>query len=149
MATTQIPKDFREFLKLLNDHGVEYLLVGAHAVNYHGYVRSSGDLDVWVAVGTENAKKLVSVLKEFGFSEKSVQEDLFLEEDKVIQIGIPPMRIDILLGVSGLDFATCYSRRIVEQWGGQAVNFLSLEDLKTNKLASGRLKDLNDLEHLP
>lgn len=149
MATTRIPKDFKEFLQLLNAHEVEYLLVGAYAVNFHGYVRSTGDIDVWVRISAENSSRIVDALVAFGFSSNSAKVDAFLDPNRIVQIGFPPFRIDILMSVSGLEFSSCYEARIIAELDGIKVNFLRLEDLKTNKLASGRLKDLSDLEHLP
>lgn len=149
MATTRIPKDFKEFLQLLNDHEVEYLLVGAYAVNFHGYVRSTGDIDIWVRMSADNSRRIVHALIGFGFSPNSAKADAFLDPDKIIQVGFPPFRIDILTSLSGLEFSPCYDARVETELDGVKVNFLRLEDLKTNKLASGRLKDLNDLEHLP
>jgi len=147
MATIQLTQDFKEFLQLLNDHEVEYLLVGGYAVIYYGYIRTTGDLDIWVALHPENSKKLAKVLQAFGFSAKNAREDMFLDEKKVFHFGIPPFRIDILMSVSGLDFSTCYARRAVEPIDGIVINVLSLEDLKTNKRASGRPKDLGDLDY--
>ncbi len=109
----------------------------------------TGDMDVWVAMNPLNAAKLVKVLKAFGFSESSARSDLFLSENAVTQIGFWPNRIDVLTSISGLKFAPCFARRIVGEIDGIAMNLLNLEDLKTNKLASGRFKDLNDLENLP
>lgn len=149
MATIPLPQDFKEFLQLLNDHNVEYLLVGAYAVNFHGYVRSTGDIDVWVGVSPENSLRIVDALIAFGFSAHSTKAEAFLDPNKIVQIGFPPFRIDILMSVSGLEFSHCHANRVEAELGGVKVCLLRLEDLKTNKLASGRLKDLNDLEHLP
>jgi predicted nucleotidyltransferase len=149
MATTRLPKDFKEFLQLLNSHKVEYLLIGAYAVNFHGYVRSTGDIDIWIRMSPENSCRIADSLVAFGFSSKATESDRFLDPNKIIQIGFPPFRIDILTSVSGLEFCACYDARVVAELDGVTVNFLRLEDLKINKRASGRLKDLNDLEHLP
>ncbi len=145
----RLPKDFREFLQLLNVHEVEYLIVGSYAVNFHGYVRSTGDIDVWVRVSPENSHRIVESLVAFGFSSNSTKAEAFLDPNKIIQIGIPPFRIDILMGVTGLDFSACYLNRIETELDGVRVNILRLDDLRISKLASGRLKDLNDVENLP
>jgi predicted nucleotidyltransferase len=145
----RLPKDFKEFLRLLNDHQVEYLLVGGYAVGYHGYPRATVDLDIWVAVTPFNAGHLVKVFKEFGFDVKELKEDLFLQENMIIRIGEPPLRIEVMTSVSGVDFDACHQRRINDTIDGIQVNFINLEDLKANKLAAGRHKDLNDLENLP
>jgi predicted nucleotidyltransferase len=149
MATTRIPKDFKEFLQLLNAHEVEYLLVGAYAVNFHGYVRSTGDIDIWVRRNAKNSIRIVDALIAFGFSSNSAKAEAFLDPNRIVQVGFPPFRIDILMNVSGLEFSPCYDARIETELDGIKVNILRLEDLKINKLASGRLKDLSDLEHLP
>lgn len=145
----QLPDDFKEFLKLLTSHEARYLLIGGFAVGYHGYPRTTKDIDLWVEVDLDNAKRLVAAIKEFGFSMPELTEDLFLQPGKIIRMGIPPMRIEVLTSISGVEFKQCYAGRIEDELDGVAVSLISLEDLKANKLASGRHKDLNDLEHLP
>lgn len=145
----RLPNDFKDFLRLLNGRRVEYLLVGGYAVGYHGYPRATVDLDIWVAATPGNASKLVEVFKEFGFDVDELKEELFLQMNKIIRIGEPPLRIDVMTSVSGVDFDACYQKRIVETIDGTQVNFINLENLKRNKLAAGRHKDLNDLENLP
>jgi len=149
MAMIRLPKDFKKFLRLLNGHHVEYLLVGGYAVGYHGYPRATVGLDIWVAVSHRNARELVEAFKEFGFDVVELKEDLFLQENKIIRIGEPPLRIEVMTSVSGVDFAACYQKRIVETVDGIQINFINLEDLKVNKRAAARHKDLNDLENLP
>lgn len=105
-------------------------------------------MDIWVAVDVENVERILTVLAAFGFTE--VPPELFAgEEMQVLKMGLPPLRIELLTGVSGVQFENCYSQRAVVTLGGVEVNLISLEDLKINKAASGRYKDLNDLEHLP
>lgn len=145
----RLPKDFKDFLQLLNGHHVEYLLVGGYAVGYHGYPRATVDLDIWVAVTPRNARQLVEVFREFGFDVNELKEGLFLQENKIIRIGEPPLRIEVMTSVSGVDFDACYQQRINDTIDGIRVNFINLENLKANKLAAGRHKDLNDLENLP
>jgi len=149
MATIQLPPDFKDFLKLLNSHDVQYLIVGGYAVGFHGYPRATGDLDVWIAQEPQNARNMVNVLHAFGFGSSAVTEELFLKERQVIRMGVPPVRIEILTTVSGVDFSTCYSRTQSTEFDGIGVRIISLSDLKANKRACGRTKDLNDLEHLP
>lgn len=141
--------DFKDFLRLLNSRGVNYLIVGGYAVGYHGYPRATGDMDVWIAVTPDNARKVSEVFCDFGMSASDISESLFLEKDKVIRMGYPPVRIEVITGASGVDFAECYSRRETLDIDGIPVNFISIDDLKKNKKASGRYKDLEDLEHLP
>jgi predicted nucleotidyltransferase len=144
-----LPRDFREFLSLLNSHGVDYLLVGGHAVAFHGYPRYTGDLDVWIAVDRENASRLVDALREFGFDVPELSSNLFLDQARMTTLGREPVKIEILNSVSGLEFRPARERAIVVDLGGLRVPFISLVDLKTNKKASGRLKDQLDLENLP
>ena len=148
--TTTLPSDFKEFLRLLDETGVKYLIVGGYAVGYHGYPRSTGDMDVWVDSTEENAKRVVETLKEFGFDVPEVSPELFLDPERVIRLGHPPLRIEILTSVTGVSFGECYSTREVEEMeGGTPIHFIGLEKLKENKRASGRHKDLDDLENLP
>ena len=117
----ELPLDFKEFLKLLNENEVRYLLIGGYAVGYHGYPRATNDMDVWIAVHPENAGRM----------------------------GVPPMRLEISTGISGVDFEECFASRIVDALDGIQVNIIDLPHLKTNKKAAGCLKDLADLENLP
>ena len=145
----RLPQDFREFLQLLRPHHVEYLMIGGYAVVYHGYPRATGDIDVWFAVNPQNAGRLIEALTEFGFATAQLSTDLFLQEKQIIRMGIPPFRIELVTSISGVNFEQCYARRVTQLIDGVEVDIIALEDLKANKKASGRLKDLNDLEHLP
>jgi predicted nucleotidyltransferase len=147
MAMIQLPPDFKEFLRLLNSNEVEYLIIGGYAVNYYGFPRATGDLDIWVAIHKENAQRLERVLREFGFAQADAST--FLEPRKVIRMGVPPVRVEILTTISGVDFTECYARRFGTELDGIAVNLIHCDDLKRNKQASGRLQDLRDLEQLP
>ena len=149
MAMIRLPQDFKDFLKLLNSKEVEYLVVGGYAVSYYGYPRSTGDMDVWVAVQPENIQRLIEVLSEFGFSRETLPTSLFLEKDQIIRMGMPPIRIEILTSISGVDFNECYHSRNVDTVDGVQINLINLDDLKKNKKAAGRHKDLGDLENLP
>lgn len=144
----KLPQDFKEFLSLLNDHRVDYLLIGGYAVGYHGYPRATGDIDVWIARDPENARRVVAALDAFGFGRTAVSEDLFVAEHSIVRLGNAPMRIEIATSISGVDFATCFANQVIGNLDGIQVPIIGLEDLKANKLASGRLKDLSDLEFL-
>lgn len=144
-----LPPDFKEFLKLLKEHDVLYLLIGGYAVGYHGYPRATEDLDIWVAVHPENARRLVSVLKALGFDDPAVTPDLFMQKPKIVRMGFPPLRLEISTSISGVEFDECYNARIVDQIDGVEVSLIDLEHLKKNKKASGRTKDIGDLENLP
>lgn len=145
----ELPRDFKEFLKLLNAKNAEYLLIGGYAVGYHGYPRATNDIDVWVAVKPENAKRIVAALQEFGFDASGLSTAMFLQENQIIRLGVPPMRIEILTGISGVTFDECYAQRISDVIDGIPVNIIDLQNLKLNKKTSGRHKDLDDLENLP
>lgn len=149
MDTIRLPPDFREFLKLLNAHGVEYLLVGGYAVIYHGYPRATGDIDVWFAVNRDNAKRLVAALGEFGFADPSLTVDDLVSQKRILRMGVPPFRIEVLSHISGVEFADCYTRAESAVIDGVNVDVISRDDLIANKRAAGRLKDLGDIENLP
>jgi hypothetical protein len=134
---------------LLNVHHVDYLLIGGHAVGYHGYPRATADMDVWTARDPQNAARLVAALKQFGFDLPELSADLFLKENQIIRLGVPPVRIEITTTISGVTFEECYADRVVDLLDGIQVNLIDLKHLKINKQASGRHKDLNDLENLP
>ena len=106
-------------------------------------------MDVWIAIHPQNAEKLVAVLKEFGFDVPELSTSLFLKENQIVRMGVPPMKIEILTTISGVSFAECHVERTIDVIDGVEVNIISLKHLKANKKASGRHKDLNDLEHLP
>jgi len=149
MDTIRLPQDFRDFLKLLNCHKVEYLLIGGFAVGYHGYPRATGDMDIWIAASPKNADKMISVLKKFGFDVPELNADLFLKKRQVIRMGMPPIRIEVLTDISGVSFKECYEKRVTDFIDDIKVDIISLKYLRINKKASGRFKDINDLEHLP
>lgn len=148
MATIRLHPDFKEFLKLLNALRVEYLLIGGYAVGYYGYSRTTLDMDIWIAVNPDNAKKMTKVMKRFGFPEGSVDESVFLEKRKIIRLGLPPVRLEILNDISGVSFDACYAKKNRATVDGVKVNLIAFDDLVSNKAASGRYKDLDDLEHL-
>lgn len=148
-ATILLPRDFADFLKLLNSHRVRYLLVGGYAVCYHGYYRNTNDIDLWMAVDLRNAASLVRLIRKFGFDVPELKKELFLNKGRIIRMGIEPNRIELLTEISACDFDDCYRRRVVGQISGIRVSLISLPDLKINKRASGRNKDLADLDFLP
>ena len=141
-------QDFREFLKSLNDNHVRYLVIGGYAVAYHGHPRYTKDLDVWIASDKENAARIIKALDDFGFASLGLKEEDFLEPGQVIQLGYPPKRIDLLTSILGVNFETCYPKRVQVEIDGIQVNFIDLENLKKNKKAVGRHQDLADIENL-
>ena len=149
MATIQLPQDFKDFLRLLNLNKVEYLVIGGYAVSYYGYPRATGDIDIWIAMDPQNAQRIVTVLSEFGFSKEHLSSELFLKENQIIRMGMPPIRIELMTTISGVAFKECYQSRVVDTIDGVEVSFINLADLKKNKKSAGRHKDLGDLESLP
>ena len=144
----EFPRDFKEFLQLLNLKKIEYLVIGGYAVGYHGYPRATGDLDIWIAINEQTAMKMVEVLKDFGFDPPELKKELFLKEQKVIRMGVPPMRLEIFTSIDGVDFKACFNNRIISDFGDFKVNFISKGDLLINKRASGRPQDLVDFDKL-
>lgn len=148
MGTTRLPKDFREFLSGLNSNEVAYMVVGGYAVGHHGYPRPTLDLDVWVQKSETNAERILKALREFGFVPSDEDRRLLLMDRRILRMGRPPLRIEILTGVSGLEFSESFARRSTIEWDGLKVSLIGLEDLRRNKKASGRFKDLSDLDNL-
>ncbi len=149
MATILLPNDFKDFLRLLNENHAEYLLVGGYAVSYYGHPRATGDIDLWISTNLENAVRVVAALEAFGFGSATPSPELFSQPDLVIRMGNPPLRIELLTGISGVDFDECWQARETAVLDGVPVTIINLNNLKLNKKASGRLKDLNDLDNLP
>ena len=144
----KLTRDLREFIELLNAHGVEYLLVGGWAFGFHATPRYTGDLDFFLRCDGENGARLKRVLSDFGFTELEGFEDSFLQEDRMLQFGVPPNRIDILTQISGVSFSEAWASRLNGELEGLQVPFISRECLIRNKVAAGRLKDLADVEAL-
>lgn len=145
----ELPPDFKEFLLLLNEKKVKYLLIGGYAVGYYGYPRATNDMDIWIAIHPDNASRMVAVLRKFGFDLPELTPEIFLEENKIIRMGNPPMRLEIVTSISGVEFEESYSNRVIDNLDGVDVSIIDLHHLKINKKAAGRLKDLADLENLP
>ena len=141
-------KDFKEFVELLNSIGVEYLVVGGYALAAHGHPRYTGDLDIWIRPSEANIGNLLEALTQFGFGGLGLAKDDFLAPGAIVQLGYPPARIDLLTAIDGVEFGICYARRVVMKVAGVALPVIGLEEFRANKLASGRAKDLADLESL-
>lgn len=149
MDDQMLPDDFKEFLKLLVDHNVEYLLIGGYAVGYYGYPRTTADIDIWIALSPHTARKMVTLFHEFGMRSPDICEDLFTTSGNIVRMGLAPVRIEVLNEIDGVEFSECYQRAERVRIDGIDVTMISLSDLRINKQASGRHKDLDDLEHLP
>jgi hypothetical protein len=142
-------QDFQEFVKLFVAHEVEFLIVGGYALAAHGHPRYTKDLDVWVWLGPENAQRIIAAIEEFGFGDLGLTAADFQEPDIMVQLGREPQRIDILTYASGLQFSDAYENRVYVTIGNVDVPFISVEDLRTNKMATGRPRDLADVADLP
>ncbi|MCT7953055.1 hypothetical protein NG798_24975 [Ancylothrix sp. C2] len=140
--------DFKEFIQLLNENQIKYLVIGGYAVAIHGHPRYTKDIDIWVEMSSENASKLMTALDQFGFGSLGLCAQDFQTPDQIIQLGYPPNRIDLITTPDGIDFETCYSSKKEIVIDNIPVKFIDIENLKKNKKASGRLQDLADLESL-
>ena len=140
-------EDWKEFIKLLNENGVEYLLIGGLALAFHGCPRATGDMDILINPTSENAKALLKALRDFGFKDLDISKKDLEEEGYIIQLGYPPWRIDLHIG-SEIPFEELWKRHRVFRWDEIEVRVVDLEDLKRLKRLSGRTKDFADLECL-
>ena len=148
MESLRSSGDFRELLSLFNDEGVRYLIVGAFALAYFGRPRYTKDLDVWIDPKGDNPIRVFRALAKFGAPLENVSVEDFADEDTVFQIGVEPVRIDILPGISGVEFDAAWARRIRAEYADVAVSLISRDDYVANKSASGRPHDLRDIEAL-
>lgn len=143
-----VNQDFKDLFATFNAKKVDYLVVGAHALAVHGHVRATKDLDVWVRPTLGNGEKICEALSEFGAPVSQLKPGDFATDRLIFQVGVAPVRIDIITAVDGVDFEECWTRRVSSHYGDQPVSVLSREDLIRNKRASGRLQDLADIEKL-
>jgi hypothetical protein len=143
-----LQKDLREFIESLNSHNVEYLIVGAFALGFHGVPRSTGDIDVLVRRSPENASRIEAVLVDFSFASLGLTAADFINADQVIQLGHPPNRVDLLTSITGVEFDEAWAERVAANLHGVPVHFISRQCLIRNKQATGRTQDLADLEAL-
>ncbi|MBC6992835.1 nucleotidyltransferase [Neolewinella lacunae] len=144
----ELDQDFKEFIGLLNEHEVNYLVIGGYAVNYHGYPRYTKDIDFWLWMTKPNIEKLLEAIRAFGFGELNLKVEDFMTPENIVQLGYEPYRIDLLVDVEGVDFEACFERRNEAKLDGTSVKFLSLQDLIIAKKKAGRLQDLADAEQL-
>lgn len=143
-----VAKDFEEFFESFNRHNVEYLIVGGYAFALHAHPRYTGDLDVFVRASEHNARRVIEALADFGFELSSLTWKDLTVSGRVVQLGFPPLRIDIMTAIDGVAFDDAWSRKVESRYGKEAVFFISKSDLIANKRASGRKQDLIDLESL-
>ncbi|RZK50665.1 MAG: hypothetical protein EOO99_00375 [Pedobacter sp.] len=143
-----LSEDFEAFINLLNQYEVEYLVVGGYALAFHGHPRFTGDLDIWINTSVKNANKMVQVLTDFGFGSIGFTPDDFLEENTISQIGYPPLRIDILNSIDGVNFHEAFKHKVEIEIEDLKIKYIALGDLIKNKKAAGRTQDLLDVKIL-
>jgi len=144
-----LAKDFEDFVKLLNLHKVEYMVVGGYALAFHGKPRHTGDLDIWINISEINADRMLRVLKDFGLPAMGFKNEDFLKPGYISQIGYPPLRIDILNTIDGIEFNDAVKdMNRVEVEKDFIINFIGLNDFVKNKKATGRIQDLADIEEI-
>ena len=144
----EVQKDFKELLELFNEHKVNYLIVGGYALAHHGVPRYTGDMDIFVKPDKENALRILRALNDFGFGSVGLKEADFRNSNKVVQLGYPPVRIDIITSISGLAWDDAYKGRVKGKYGDVQVSYIGRDHFILNKRASGRKKDIADLEAL-
>jgi predicted nucleotidyltransferase len=147
-VAVKLQKDLREFVELLLSRSVEFVVVGGHAVAFHGYARLTDDVDLFVRPTLENGARLVSSLEEFGFGSIGVTAETFTHPDRVIQLGRPPNRIDLLTNIYGVTFDEVWSSRVAADLDGLKVFMIGRDALIKNKRATGRAQDIADVEKL-
>ena len=144
----EIQQDFKELLQFFNEENVKYIIVGGYALAFHGFPRFTGDIDLWVEASKENAQHILQALEKFGFSSIELKLSDFTQDENIIQLGYPPARIDLMTAIDGVNFAEAFPNRIPTSYGDVEVFMISRDDFIQNKRATGRYKDLADLESL-
>ncbi|GKT10621.1 hypothetical protein [Desulforhabdus sp. TSK] len=144
----EVQPDFRDLLELFNRHQVEFMLVGGYALAFHGVPRYTGDMDVFVRVSAKNAMRIIAALNEFGFGAAGLTTEDFLKENMVVQLGVPPVRVDIVTSLTGISWEEAYSNKVQGKYGNVPVFYIGRQEFISNKKATGRHKDLADLEAL-
>ncbi len=143
-----LTRDFVEFIECCVRREVRFLIVGGYALAAHGQPRATKDLDVWILIDRDNAERLIEALGDFGMGSIGLTCEDFLEPEMVVQLGYPPIRIDILTSISGVSFEDCWTRRVSVDVGGVDAGFISVDDLIANKRAAGRPQDLVDADEM-
>ena len=144
----ELPQDFKELFELLNSNNVKYLLIGGYAVGIYGYARSTNDIDIFISDEPENITKLGKSLEQFGFGRANLPDALFAQGRSLVEMGIEPMKVQLMNFADGIDFTEAFEQRNVVRIEDIEVNVISRENLMKNKKASGRYKDLADIERL-
>ncbi len=144
----EVQPDFKELLALFNAHKVNYLIVGGYALAFHGAPRATGDIDILVKPDPRNAKRIMAALREFGFQSLDLSQEDFENPEKVVQLGVPPVRVDIITSLSGVSWKNVCAGKVKGRYGDLPVHYIGRKQFLSNKRSAGRKKDLADLEAL-
>ena len=144
----EVQPDFRDLLALFNAHKVDYLIVGGYALAFHGVPRYTGDIDIFIKPDAENAGRILLALEEFGFKSVKLTIDDFVSPDNVVQLGVVPVRIDLLTSLTDLSWEEAFSGRVEGNYGDIIVHYLGRKEFIKNKRATGRARDIADLEEI-
>ena len=144
----EMQQDFKDLLELFNAHQVEYMIVGGYALAFHGAPRYTGDIDIFVKPTLENARRILTALDEFGFGSLGLTVEDFERPDNIVQLGVPPVRIDLITSITGVSWEDALSDCVDGKYGELPVKYIGLDEFISNKRATGRKKDLSDLEAL-
>ena len=143
-----VQPDFRELFALFNAHEIEYIIVGAYALAYHGAPRFTGDIDIYVRPTSDNAIRIIEALNSFGFGSLGLKAEDFQKPEQVVQLGVPPVRIDLITSITGVSWEQADTGKVSGKYGDINVHYLGRDQYTQNKRATGRKKDLADLEAL-
>lgn len=146
--TMEVQKDYKELFEYFNAHKVAYIVVGAYALAFHGAPRFSGDIDIYVQPSLKNAENISAALRDFGFQSLGFSVEDFSKPDQVIQLGVTPVRIDIMTSITGVSWEEAYNDKVEAMYGDTKIYYLGKRELVKNKRALGRKKDMADLESL-
>lgn len=144
----ELAPDFDEFIGSLIAHGVEFLVVGAYALAYHGAPRFTGDLDIWIRPAIDNARRLLAAVEAFGFSVQNLSAEAMADRRRMLEMGVPPVQLHVMSAISGVEWDDAWADRVAGPLGSHSVDFLGRETFLRNKRAAGRPKDLADIDAL-
>jgi len=144
----EVQQDFKELFELFNRHRVEYMVIGGYALAFHGAPRYTGDMDIYVKPDTQNSERIMRALRDFGFGDTDLSAEDFVYPEKVIQLGVPPVRIDIITSITGVAQDEAFTEKLKGTYGNTEVYYIGREQFIANKKATGRKRDIADLESL-
>jgi hypothetical protein len=144
----EVQQDFKELFELFNRHRVEYMVIGGYALAFHGAPRYTGDMDIYVKPDTQNSERIMRALEDFGFGDTDLSVEDFVYPEKVIQLGVPPVRIDIITSITGVAQDEAFAEKLKGTYGDTEVYYIGRQQFIANKKATGRKRDIADLESL-